>query len=92
MPWYIVNGNRVHLKFSGKSARNPPAPCCARVERDGRAARCCDISTILCDWPLEAGGTCDAPLCTAHGAEVGRDRHYCPKHAAIAREREPELL
>lgn len=92
MPFYVVNGCTVHVKLSGKARRNPPKPCVARVEREGRPARCCGISTILCDWPLEAGGTCDAPLCPEHAVEVGRDRHYCPAHAALHREREPELF
>ncbi len=91
MPWYVVNGCPVHLKLSGKAAKNPPSQCVARVERDGRPAKCCGISTLLCDWPVD-GGTCDAPLCAEHGVEVGRDRHYCPRHAAAAREREPELF
>jgi len=91
MPWYVVNGMSVHLKLSGKAKRSPPAQCVARVKRDGRAARCCGISTLLCDWPVE-GGTCDAPLCPEHGVEVARDRHFCPTHLAQHRAAEPELF
>lgn len=44
--------------------------------------RCRGISLYLCDFALESGGTCDAPLCIDHAAEVGPDRHLCPVHAA----------
>lgn len=91
MPFYRVNGMMVHLKLGGKLAKSPPAPCCARVEIDGRAQRCMGISSRLCDWPCD-GGTCDTPLCEEHGVEVSADRHYCPFHLATAREREPELF
>lgn len=37
-------------------------------------------------------GTCDAPLCADHATEVGRDRHYCPRHLAEHRAAEPELF
>jgi hypothetical protein len=92
VPWYVVNGCPVHLKLSGKAKKNPPKPCCARVERDGRAARCAGISTLLCDWPVDGGGTCDAPLCPEHATEVGRDRHYCPAHRARQLADAPELF
>ena len=91
MPWYVVNGCPVHLKLSGKAKRNPPAQCVARVERDGRPAKCCGISTLLCDWPVD-GGTCDAPLCAEHGHQVGADRHYCPRHRAEQLRAAPELF
>ncbi len=91
MPWYIVNGCPVHLKLSGKAAKNPPAPCVARVDRDGRAAKCCGISTLLCDWPVD-GGTCDAPLCEEHAHQVATDRHYCPRHRAEQLRAAPELF
>lgn len=82
MPFYRINGMTVHLKLSGKLAKNPPAPCCARVEIDGRAQRCMAISSLLCDWPVD-GGTCDAPLCAEHAHQVGPDRHYCRAHRAL---------
>ena len=24
--------------------------------------------------------TCDMPLCAAHARQVGRNKHYCPRH------------
>ncbi len=64
-------------------------PSHLRLE-DGQ--QCCGISTLLCDWKLEAGGTCDAPLCEAHGVQVGDDLHLCPIHDKQRRDTEPELF
>lgn len=89
MPWYRVNGMLVHLKLGGKAAKNPPAPCAARVphERDfGITVRCCGISQYLCDFRLPSGATCDMPLCADHATQVGPDRHLCPRHAGDGRE------
>lgn len=79
MPWYRVDGHSVHFNFGGKLRKNPPAQCVARVERDGKPAKCCGMSTFLCDAPVD-GTTCDAPLCKEHAHEVGKDRHYCDRH------------
>lgn len=98
MPVYRVGDTVVHLKLSGRSKKSPPAPCCAQtpprlLSGHGRPLRrCMAISAYLCDWPLEAGGTCDAPLCDEHAHQVGKDRHYCPNHFAMYRETEPGLF
>lgn len=80
MPTYRVNGMMVHIKMAKSKKHPPPAPCCARIELDGRLQRCLAMSSILCDFPLEGGGTCDAPLCPDCATEVGPDRHYCQIH------------
>jgi hypothetical protein len=92
MPWYRVNGHAVHLKLSGKAAKNPPRPCVAAITIDGKACRCAGISAYLCDHELSDGKTCDAPLCAEHARQVGPDRHLCPIHAGQRAEREPELF
>ena len=98
MPFYRINGMAVHIKFSGKGAKHPPAPCAARIPVDecsrtvGPTQRCCAISSYLCDWQLVDGRTCDAPLCADHVTEVGANRHYCPLHLAEHRDAEPELF
>lgn len=94
MPTYFVNGMHVHMKIAGKA----PQPCRVIVERNGMRCYCQGIGEILCDWPTgdEASGsaheTCDMPLCKEHGIEVGKNRHYCPKHKAAADAAAPELF
>lgn len=87
MPTYRVNGMLMHIRMTNTKKRPAPAPCCARIEIAGRPQRCRAMSTILCDFPLEGGGTCDAPLCPDHATEVGHDRHYCQIHT----KREPPM-
>ncbi len=41
------------------------------------------MSSILCDWELEDGRTCDAPLCPDHANEIGPDKHLCGLHLAL---------
>jgi hypothetical protein len=82
MPFYRIGGSMVHLKLSGKAAKNPPAPCCAPIELEGKRVRCMGISQYLCDWPVDGGKTCDAPLCEEHATQIGPDRHLCPRHAS----------
>jgi hypothetical protein len=62
--------------------------------RGQRRAPCgepgCDGSAhYACDYPLSgvmAGKTCDRPLCGGHARrQPGRNRHYCPAHAAGTR-------
>lgn len=94
MPWYRVNGMQVHLKLSGKAAKNPPAPCAARIPTAERVGtmRCCGISLVLCDWPMASGGTCDMPLCSEHAEHIGPNEDLCPEHAAQRLEEQPELF
>lgn len=75
MPWYRINGMTVHLH-----GRKLPAPCAATIRINGNPARCCAISSLLCDWPMGEGRTCDAPLCADCGWEVAPDQHLCPPH------------
>jgi hypothetical protein len=90
MPYYRVDGLMVHLNLGGKLRKNPPAPCCAPIKVGERNERCMGMSSFLCDWKCEDGPTCDAPLCPEHATEVGKDRHYCPRH--LAQQRQPELI
>lgn len=91
MPTYRVNGVLVHMKLD-KRTKAPP-PCCARITLpNGQTDKCGAISTILCDYELEDGSTCDAPLCHQHAKTVGRNRHLCPTHAGLQAQRQPELF
>jgi hypothetical protein len=83
----------VHIKMTNTRKRPAPAPCVARIERSsiGQAAnnsqnnsvRSCAISSYLCDWTMDDGRTCDAPLCPEHAHEIGPDRHLCGLHFAL---------
>lgn len=92
MPFFRIGGTVVHMRMSGPKARQPK-PCVARIvdprapAGPGRKASvyCLGVSGFACDWPVE-GGTCDAPLCTDHAAEVAPGVHYCPIHMRHYRE------
>ncbi|NLC22374.1 MAG: hypothetical protein GX771_10780 [Halomonadaceae bacterium] len=43
-------------------------------------ADCGDVGSLLCDYPVGGGKTCDRKLCEAHGNLVGDDIHYCRSH------------
>ena len=45
--------------------------------------RCGDVGTLLCDFPVGNGKTCDKPICESHATEIGPDTHYCPAHAQM---------
>lgn len=92
MPTYRTPGGFVHIKMTNTKKRPAPLPCCAIVDHDGRRQRCMAISTLLCDWPLIEGGTCDAPLCAEHGHEIAADRHLCPIHLARQRHGQREIF
>ena len=85
MPTYRMHGALVHIKMTNTKKRPAPLPCAALIPVGSRIVgsvmRCCAISSILCDWPVD-GGTCDAPLCDQHAHAIGPDRHLCPIHAA----------
>lgn len=88
MPFFRINGMRVHIKLGGKKSSRPK-PCCAPVEVGGQRIHCEAMSSILCDWPVE-GGTCDAPLCSDHATSVGLDLDYCPRHASMPAPRQAQ--
>lgn len=53
-----------------------------------RAKRCgCGVAaTLLCDWKMAAGKTCDRPICMGCAQQVADDKHLCPEHRAAYRE------
>ena len=40
-------------------------------------------STILCDWNLGPGKTCDKPLCRRHARSGGENVDYCLDHPVV---------
>lgn len=53
---------------------------CGPRPRKRRCSCCQRDASLLCDYPAGKGKTCDKPLCSTCGVEIGRDRHYCPSH------------
>lgn len=90
MPFYIVRIDGKEVRMHIKGRKLPPA-CRALVDRQGLQCYCQAIGGILCDFPV-GDSTCDMPLCTEHGIEVGKDRHYCPKHKAESDAAAPGLF
>ncbi len=41
---------------------------------------CLRPSTKLCDFPIDKGKTCDAPMCDHHATSMGSNVDYRPKH------------
>lgn len=60
----------------GPKVRLKPCPCGNRA-------------TLLCDYPVRRGKTCDAPLCAGCTTKRGGG-DLCPAHAEGYRTREPE--
>lgn len=68
-------------------------PCYSRIDENGQRLflrgrlgpqcshpRCRWIGEFLCDFPVEGGGTCSAPMCADHAHQVGPDQHCCRLH------------
>jgi hypothetical protein len=93
MPYFRINGLMVHVKLGGPKSKQPK-PCAARIPATHASGtvQCCAISGFLCDWKLDDGSTCDAPLCDEHAHQVAKDRHLCPTHLERLRAVEPVLL
>lgn len=40
-------------------------------------------SSLLCDFPVSDGKTCDAKICESCAHEIGPNMHYCNTHFAM---------
>jgi hypothetical protein len=59
---------------------------CTRSNLRFRSCRYCGrFTTILCDFPIASGKTCDAPVCVDCSTPVGEDKDYCKVHNADPR-------
>jgi hypothetical protein len=45
---------------------------------------CTRRSSLLCDWVMPGGKTCDAPLCRRCAVPGGRRTDYCPTHRFVS--------
>ena len=74
MPWFrLRDGCTVHVKLG----KNPSGPWPCSV--------CHFFAYRLCDWKLEGGKTCSAPLCTQHSFQPIDGKDLCPRHAGLAK-------
>jgi hypothetical protein len=62
-----------------KDGNGAVAILCGSRPRAKRCA-CGQPSTLLCDWPIGGGKTCDRPMCASCATEVGPDKHLCAGH------------
>ena len=70
----------IHMNGGGK------AFLCGDLGPHCGDANCGDVGTLLCDFPVSNGKTCDMPLCDAHAFEAAPEIHYCHGHALMWRE------
>jgi hypothetical protein len=56
---------------------------CGPRRKQTKCAYCNAPSTILCDFPIGKGKTCDRPTCREHAKTIGDDRDYCKDHARL---------
>lgn len=67
--WHrLPDGTVVHIDYSGPRPKAKPCKVCGRP------------STLLCDYPLLDGRSCDACLCRRCAVRIDADRDYCPSH------------
>lgn len=69
----ITLGKHGHAFVCGRKPKAKAKPCCAEG--------CDRPAQMLCDVPVEGGGTCDAPCCPVHAWHEGTDKHRCPEHS-----------
>lgn len=54
---------------------------CSRGRKHSPKCRWCEKpSTKLCDYPVTAHQTCDAPICDEHAKRQGSNLDTCPDH------------
>jgi hypothetical protein len=73
-----VGGQRVIVCGRGRPS-TPSRPMGAEAPF-GESCACRAPASLLCDWKLDGGKTCDAPICAAHAKEVAPEKHLCPEH------------
>jgi hypothetical protein len=57
---------------------------CSRGKRKPVKCHFCNSdSTLLCDWHMPNGKTCDKPLCRRHARFAGKDIDYCKDHPEV---------
>jgi hypothetical protein len=63
---------------------------CSRGRRQNCSMpRCTRPGTLLCDYPVAEGRTCDRRMCKTHAAKIAANKHYCPQHQVGASDGRP---
>lgn len=44
---------------------------------------CGRVATLLCDYEIKPGDTCDAYICRHCATSLDRGRHLCQEHASL---------
>lgn len=92
MPFYRVNGTLVHVRMTNTKKRPAPPQCRETIAVGGHNEACLGMATLLCDFELPGGGTCDRSICACCAVQVGPNRHLCPFHSMQApRPTRPQL-
>ena len=68
MSCQVVRSNGIVLIACSRSKRGPSCKYCSRP------------GTLLCDFPVADGKTCDNRLCGQCAKETGKDEHQCRIH------------
>ncbi len=74
------------VTFQTKNGPVTAIVCGARRRRTPCRSCGAPDATLLCDFPVGPGATCDAPICWRCAMHAGADLDYCPTHAADARQ------
>lgn len=56
--------------YSGFAKSGDQFFLCGKLGPHCADARCMDVGTNLCDYPVGAGKTCDMPICDSHAFEA----------------------
>lgn len=57
--------------------------CSRGAKRPSKCAFCQNVSTKLCDYPLDKHHTCDMPMCDDHAKHHGLNVDTCPNHPSM---------
>lgn len=66
-----------HVKLPGGMT----AIVCTRGRSKVKRCSCGRVGTLLCDWKVGNGKTCDVPICEQCAEHVAEDKDLCKEHS-----------
>lgn len=78
--WKGIGFNASYKKYKEIKSREPIGTIFVCGDLGEHCADCSDLGTLLCDYPVGDGKTCDRPMCEEHAHEIGHELHYCEAH------------